>query len=55
MTTTQTISPKQDKKSAKKRQPSFLSADIGTPRVPLRKGKKIKQEHELLSDWNHAS
>ena len=55
MTTTQTISPKQDKKSPKKRQVSFFSADIGTPKVPLRKVTKIKQEYELLSDWNHAS
>jgi hypothetical protein len=55
MTTTQTICPKLAKKSDKKRQQSFMSMDIGTPRVPLRKAKRTKQEYELLSDWNHAS
>lgn len=55
MTTTQTLVAKPDKKSSKKRQHSFPSMDIGTPQVPLRKPKKVTQEHELLSDWEHAS
>lgn len=55
MTATQTITTKPDKKSAKKRQQSFPSMSIGSPKVPLRKSKKITQEHELLSDWEHAS
>ncbi|UKO96792.1 hypothetical protein [Nostoc sp. UHCC 0870] len=55
MTLTQTITTKPDKKSAKKRQQSFPSMDIGSPKVPLRKPKKITQEPELLSDWEHAS
>ncbi len=54
MTTTQTSSKKQQSKSAKKKQPSFLYTDIGTPQVPIRQGT-TKQEHEVLSDWNHAS
>ncbi|WP_172657221.1 hypothetical protein [Myxosarcina sp. GI1] len=28
--------------------------DWGTPQVPLRKVKQ-QQQHELLSDWEHAS
>ncbi|MFN6566650.1 hypothetical protein [Dendronalium sp. ChiSLP03b] len=55
MTTTQTNSTTQDKKSAKKRQQSFPAMNIGTPKAPLRKPNKTKQEHELLSDWDHAS
>lgn len=55
MTTTLPITTKPDKKSAKKRQQSFPSVDIGSPKVPLRKPQKIKQEPELLSDWEHAS
>ncbi|WP_179047585.1 hypothetical protein [Nostoc sp. TCL26-01] len=55
MTTTQILSPKQDQKSPKKRQQSFHSVDIGTPRVPLRKPQKIKQAPELLCDWEDAS
>ncbi|BAZ50924.1 hypothetical protein NIES4103_35470 [Nostoc sp. NIES-4103] len=54
MTTTQTSTITQNKRSAKKKQ-SFPTMDIGTPKVPLRKYKKIKQEYELLSDWDHAS
>jgi hypothetical protein len=55
MTATQTITTNPDKKSAKKRHQFFPSMDIGTPKVPLRKPQKVKQEYELLSDWNHAS
>ncbi|MBW4643809.1 MAG: hypothetical protein KME23_12600 [Goleter apudmare HA4340-LM2] len=54
MTNTQTTSNTQNK-SAKKKQQSFLRMDIGTPQVPLRKSKPQKQQHELLSDWEHAS
>ncbi|MBE9006129.1 hypothetical protein IQ259_13975 [Fortiea sp. LEGE XX443] len=45
----------ENQKSTQKKQQSFPRMDIGTPKVPLRKTKKIKQEHELLSDWEHAS
>lgn len=55
MTTTQVNSTTQEKKSAKKRQKSFSALNIGTPQAPLRKPHKTKQEHELLSDWDHAS
>ncbi len=55
MTTTQTSSNTHDKKSAKKRQQSFPTMNIGIPKAPLCKPKKTKQEHELLSDWDHAS
>lgn len=55
MTTTQTPSPTQTKKSPKKRQQSFQHMDIGSPKVPVRKPKKIQQQYELLSDWDHAS
>jgi hypothetical protein len=55
MTATQTLTNKPDKKSAKKRQQSFPGINIGSPKVPLRKSKKITQERELLSDWEHAS
>jgi hypothetical protein len=54
MTTMQPSTNTQEKKTAKKRQKSFSSIDIGTPQVPVRK-RKTKQEHELLSDWEHAS
>lgn len=54
MTNTQT-NPKTANKSTKKRQQSFSPMDIGTPQVPLRKSKPQKQQHELLSDWEHAS
>jgi hypothetical protein len=54
MTSTETNSNTQNK-SAKKKQQSFPRVDIGTPKVPLRKSKPQKQQHELLSDWEHAS
>ncbi|AFY30888.1 hypothetical protein [Calothrix sp. PCC 7507] len=55
MTTTQTSVNTQEKKSAKKKQQSFPRMDIGAPQVPLRKSRLQKQQHELLSDWEHAS
>ena len=54
MTITQISTITQDQRSAKKKH-SFPVMDIGTPKVPLRKQKKIKQQYELLSDWDHAS
>jgi len=53
MTTTQTSSKKTENKSAKKKQ-SSNHADIGSPKVPVCQ-RKTNQEHEVLSDWNHAS
>ncbi len=38
----------------KKKQLSQHSTDIGTPQVPLRQ-LPVKQEHELLCDWENAS
>ncbi|MEA5506712.1 hypothetical protein VB735_27155 [Halotia wernerae UHCC 0503] len=55
MTTTQTHSTTKDKRSTKKKQQSFPDMNIGNPKVALRKCKHPQQEHELLSDWNHAS
>lgn len=42
-------------KSAKPKKQSFGRIDIGSPKVPFHKTKKIKLEYELLSDWEHAS
>jgi hypothetical protein len=53
MATTQTSSNKSENKSAKKKQ-SLHHTDIGTPKVPVRQ-RKTNQQHEALSDWNHAS
>jgi hypothetical protein len=55
MTSTQVSSNTKENKSARKKQQSFPGVDIGSPKVPLRKRNKTKQEHELLSDWEHAS
>ncbi|MGH8001679.1 MAG: hypothetical protein ACREPR_20200 [Brasilonema sp.] len=46
---------KQDSKSAKKKQKSFHYTNIGTPLTPLRPSQTKQREHELLSDWDHAS
>lgn len=54
MTNTPTGSKTQENRSAKKKQQSFPKTDIGSPKVPIRK-KQTKQEHEVLSDWEHAS
>ncbi|MCC5609093.1 hypothetical protein LC612_20475 [Nostoc sp. CHAB 5834] len=35
--------------------PSFPGISIGTAQVPFRQCKKTVQQHELLSDWEHAS
>lgn len=53
MTTTQTSSKKTENKSAKKKQSSYHT-DIGSPKVPVTQ-RKTNQQHEVLSDWNHAS
>jgi hypothetical protein len=54
MTTTQIDSNKQKNKSAKKKQNSPTTVNLGTPKVPSRQKPK-KQQCELLGDWNHAS
>ncbi len=54
MTTTQTSSKKAENKLAKKKQQSSHQTDIGTPKVPVHQ-RKMNQQHEVLSDWNHAS
>ncbi len=54
MTSTQVSSNTKENKSAKKKQ-SFGSVDVGSPKVPLRQRTKTEQQHELLSDWEHAS
>ncbi len=54
MITTQTSSKKAENKSAKKKQQSSHQTDIGTPKIPVRQ-RKMNQQHEVLSDWNHAS
>ncbi|WP_191761154.1 hypothetical protein [Komarekiella delphini-convector] len=54
MTSTQIRTNTKENKSANKKQ-SFADVDVGSPKVPLRKRNKTKQEHELLSDWEHAS
>ncbi|BAY78424.1 hypothetical protein NIES25_48980 [Nostoc linckia NIES-25] len=55
MKTTQISSTTQENKPTKTKKQSFPGMNIGTPKVPFRKSKKIVQQHELLSDWEHAS
>ncbi len=43
-----------NKKHSKKKQLSKKFLDVGTPLVPLRQ-VTVKQEHELLCDWENAS
>ena len=54
MTITATKPNLQGKKHIKKTQVSQRAIDIGTPQVPLRP-LVVKQEHELLCDWETAS
>ncbi len=54
MTTSQTNTQTPKNKSTKKQQ-SFPNVEIGTPQVPVRKGKKVTPAPELLVDWEHAS
>ncbi|WP_169218994.1 hypothetical protein [Brasilonema sp. UFV-L1] len=55
MTILEINSNKQDSKSTKKKQKSFRNTNIGTPLTPLRPRQMKQQDHELLSDWDHAS
>ncbi|MBW4624051.1 MAG: hypothetical protein KME49_00680 [Brasilonema octagenarum HA4186-MV1] len=55
MTTLEINSNKQDNQSAKKKQKSFPYTSVGTPLTPLRPRQIKQQQHELLSDWEHAS
>ncbi|MEA5627829.1 hypothetical protein [Nostoc sp. UHCC 0251] len=45
----------QESRPTKTKKQSFPGINIGTPKVPFRKCQKIVQQHELLSDWEHAS
>ncbi len=57
MKTQKIISTIQESRPTKTKKQSFPGINIGTPKVPFRKCQKIVQqhEHELLSDWEHAS
>ncbi|MEH2248191.1 hypothetical protein [Nostoc sp.] len=55
METQQFSSTTQENRLTKTRKQSFFGMNIGTPKVPFRKCKKTAQQHELLSDWEHAS
>ncbi|MBD2609945.1 MAG: hypothetical protein RMY62_003900 [Nostoc sp. ZfuVER08] len=55
MKTTQISSTTQENRPTKTKKQSFSGMNIGTPKVPFRKSKKIVQQHESLSDWQHAS
>ncbi|MBD2515364.1 MAG: hypothetical protein KME52_22210 [Desmonostoc geniculatum HA4340-LM1] len=55
MKTTEISSTTQENRPTKTKKQSFPGMSIGTPKVPFRKSKKIVQQHELLSDWEHAS
>ncbi len=55
METQQIIPTTKENRSTKAKKRSFPGINIGTPKVPFRKCKKTVQQHELLSDWQHAS
>ncbi|MFN6482585.1 MULTISPECIES: hypothetical protein [unclassified Nostoc] len=55
MKTQQISSTTQQNRPTKTKKQSFPGMSIGTPKVPFHKCKKIAQQHELLSDWEHAS
>ncbi|MEH2271340.1 MAG: hypothetical protein V7K68_23450 [Nostoc sp.] len=55
METQQISSTTKEKKPTNTKKQSFPGMDIGTPKVPFHKCKKIAQQYELLSDWEHAS
>ncbi|MBD2559278.1 MULTISPECIES: hypothetical protein [Nostoc] len=55
MKTQQISSTAQENRLTKTKKQCFPGMNIGTPKVPFRKCKKIVQQHELLSDWEHAS
>ncbi|AVH70585.1 hypothetical protein NLP_1838 [Nostoc sp. 'Lobaria pulmonaria (5183) cyanobiont'] len=44
-----------ENRPTKTKKQSFPGRSIGNPKVPFRKCHKIVQQHELLSDWEHAS
>ncbi|AUB37131.1 hypothetical protein COO91_03067 [Nostoc flagelliforme CCNUN1] len=52
---TQQLTTTQENKPSKTKKQSFPGISIGTPKVPFRQSKKAVQQHELLSDWEHAS
>ena len=54
MTNTSVINKNKNHKSAKKKQRSLASMNIGSPLKPVRK-RQQKPHSELLSDWAHAS
>ncbi|MEH1785208.1 hypothetical protein [Nostoc sp.] len=55
MKTQQISSTTQENRPPKTKKQSFPGMNIGSPKVPFRKYQKISQQHELLSDWEHAS
>lgn len=55
MKTQQFSSTTLENRPTKTKKQSFLGKSIGTPKVSFRKSYKIVQQHELLSDWEHAS
>ncbi|MDZ8186771.1 MAG: hypothetical protein RMX96_18215 [Nostoc sp. ChiSLP02] len=55
MKTSQITPTTPENRPTKTKKQSFPGMNIGTPKVPFRKSKKIVQQHELLSDWIHAS
>ncbi|MDZ8095384.1 MAG: hypothetical protein RMZ42_26085 [Nostoc sp. DedQUE05] len=55
MKTQQFSSTTLENRPTKTKKQSFPGKSIGTPKVPFRKSYKIVQQHELLSDWEHAS
>ncbi|MEH2412059.1 hypothetical protein [Nostoc sp.] len=55
METQQFSSTTQENRPTKTKKQSFPGMNIGTFKVPFRKCKKTAQQHELLSDWEHAS
>ncbi len=54
MKTQQFSSTTLENRPTKTKKQSFPGRSISTPKVPFRKSHKIVQ-HELLSDWEHAS
>ncbi|MDM9584819.1 MULTISPECIES: hypothetical protein [unclassified Nostoc] len=55
MKTQQFSSTTLENRPTKTKKQSFPGRSIGTPKVPFHKYHKIVQQHELLSDWEHAS
>ncbi len=55
MKTQQLSSTTLENRPTKTKKQSFPGMSIGTPKVPFPKCHKIAQQHELLSDWEHAS